>query len=545
MSDRVLERLSGPQDEAAEQIEVEVVLAALERAPRLERLLRYLTDKYFQGQLDQLTEYNIATEVFGRSKTAFNSSDDAIARAEIHRLRKRLKTFYDTEGKDHRTKISIPSGTYIPAFHHGAGHDLAPMTVPPAIQGIQIDCTEPTALDPIEDEECPADVEPLKEQQQARPGNFPRRWAYTIAALAVLAASFLLYRSLRTRSTTTSLPIAQGITAGQQQKGNPSPGDRGVLFTPLPLRLLAGYSGPAQRDSIGDIWQADQYFAGGWPLHQPAVFIARTSDPLLFRSTRSGDCSYDIPLRPGSYELHLYFVRTSSVSQPEEADDRISFNVNINGKPILSDFDVASDAMGRNVADERVFRDISPGPDGKLHIWLSTKIGTPAISAIEILEGTPHKQLPVRLIMQPTPYTDRNGQLWHPDSYYLDGRQLAHNAPDTSTDPDLLLSERYGHFTYAIPVDTRDRYTVVLHFAELYFGSNGISGPGQRVFRVLCNGSTLLDDFDIYREGGSFHMLTKTFHHLKPTAQGKLNLTFEPILNYASVSGIEIIDENE
>jgi hypothetical protein len=32
---------------------------------------------------------------------------------------------------------------------------------------------------------------------------------------------------------------------------------------------------------------------------------------------------------------------------------------------------------------------------------------------------------------------------------------------------------------------------------------------------------------------------------LKPSAQGKLNLTFEPILNNATVSGIEVIDESE
>ena len=116
-----------------------------------------------------------------------------------------------------------------------------------------------------------------------------------------------------------------------------------------------------------------------------------------------------------------------------------------------------------------------------------------------------------------------------------------------STDPGLYAAERYGHFTYAIPVDTRGRYTVVLHFAEFYFGSEatGAGGVGSRVFRVLCNGTTLLDDFDIFKEAGSLHPLTRTFYHLKPTAQGKLDLTFEPIANYATVSGIEVLDESQ
>ena len=38
------------------------------------------------------------------------------------------------------------------------------------------------------------------------------------------------------------------------------------------------------------------------------------------------------------------------------------------------------------------------------------------------------------------------------------------------------------------------------------------------------------------------HELTKTFHHLKPSAQGKLN-TLEPIANNATISGIEALDE--
>jgi hypothetical protein len=116
-----------------------------------------------------------------------------------------------------------------------------------------------------------------------------------------------------------------------------------------------------------------------------------------------------------------------------------------------------------------------------------------------------------------------------------------------SLDSDLFAGERYGHFSYAIPVDTRDRYTVVLHFAEFFFGSrtSGVGGTGSRVFRVMCNGVLLLDNFDIFKEAGSLHELTKTFYHLKPTAQGKLNLTFEPITNNATVSGIEVLDESK
>jgi len=71
----------------------------------------------------------------------------------------------------------------------------------------------------------------------------------------------------------------------------------------------------------------------------------------------------------------------------------------------------------------------------------------------------------------------------------------------------------------------------------------GNGGAGSRVFKVICNGETLLDNFDIFKEARSLHEVTKTFHHLKPNAQGKLNLIFEPIVNNATVSGIEVLDE--
>jgi hypothetical protein len=64
------------------------------------------------------------------------------------------------------------------------------------------------------------------------------------------------------------------------------------------------------------------------------------------------------------------------------------------------------------------------------------------------------------------------------------------------------------------------------------------------VFHVYCNGEALLKDFDVYKEGGSLRVITKTFSHIRPSAQGKINLIFEPVVNNATVSGIEILDES-
>ena len=77
----------------AERSELERVVEALARWPRLSGLLRYMGEKLFSGKADQLNEYNIATDVLGRSKKVFDAGEDAIARVETHRLRKRLAAF--------------------------------------------------------------------------------------------------------------------------------------------------------------------------------------------------------------------------------------------------------------------------------------------------------------------------------------------------------------------------------------------------------------------------------------------------------------------
>jgi hypothetical protein len=534
--------------------ELESVAASLARTPRLEQLLRYLARRYFEGEADQLTEYNIATEVFGRKKTNFIASEDAIARVETHRLRKRLTAFYENEGKDHTVQIAIPLGTYVPVFAERSVETGPAIKPAGALEVLEPDETASQLLPNRElhpETKGAAPATPLPNQSIASSFEPNRRlWLYALVAAAFVLALFAGRALLRSRSTATADSIAQNAKRSpapaqppQPQASSPSASPR-LAPVSLPFRMIAGYTGAPQRDNAGDSWQPDQYFHEGWALRQSKAFLARTSNPLIFRHGRAGDFSYDIPLAPGVYELHLYFLQVSEAAQSEDAENQAAFSVAINGDLALKRFDIVSDAMGRNVADERVFHDVSPAADGMLHVSLSTEFGTPSLSALQILPGTAHKQLPIRIVMQPTSYTDSNGRLWSPDNYFLSGRYLPHNVPGSN--PDLFSSERFGHFEYAFPVDPRDRYTVVLHFVELYFGTegSGVPGEGSRVFRVLCNGNTLLDNFDIYKEAGNFHVLQKTFHHLKPTAQGKLNVMFEPILNYATVSAIEILDES-
>ena len=101
-------------------------------------------------------------------------------------------------------------------------------------------------------------------------------------------------------------------------------------------------------------------------------------------AARSGDFSHHIPLKPGVYELHLYFAETTFGPGTGGGENNRVFHVAVNGRRYLSDFDIVSDAGGSGIADERVFKDVSPGPDGMLHVRFMKVRSHAVVSAIMV-----------------------------------------------------------------------------------------------------------------------------------------------------------------
>src|SRR5712675_2709578 len=104
-------------DLAQERRELEAVLASgiFHRAPNLAQVLTYVCTKYFEGAAEQIKEYNIAVDALGRPAD-FDQKRDSIVRVEAHRLRKRLREYYEADGADHAIRIDIPPGQYAPRF---------------------------------------------------------------------------------------------------------------------------------------------------------------------------------------------------------------------------------------------------------------------------------------------------------------------------------------------------------------------------------------------------------------------------------------------
>ncbi|RPJ54568.1 MAG: hypothetical protein EHM23_28675 [Acidobacteria bacterium] len=500
----------------SESIELLKVLQSrtFARSPRLSRILDYVCRKYFAGQTDQLKEYTIAVELFGRSE-GFQPRDDSSIRVDMNRLRKQLRKYYRAEGKQDPLVISIPSGQYAPVFSRRE--------------------PKPTTGDL-----------PLAADLTSSKPLHPRRWwivgVLGVGLLAAVGGLFFLGWSGRGPVGTVAIPAPSLPGNAVRVAQSPPPGPE--------VRILSGVSRDRSIDPFGNVWLGDRYFTGGSSVKSPAGL------PLIFRYgitaegsyAREGDFTYHIPLQPGVYELRLYFMEWMYGSGDGAGGENYRiFDVFINGNLLLSRFDIVTDAGGVRVPDVKVFTDISPASDGLLHMKFVSRQSKAILSGIEILPGLPGKIRPVRVACRSTPYTGPDGAVWSADRFFRGGRLAERHAPISGTpDTALYQSERYGHFSYTIPVTNHGLYTVVLGFAETYFGAGnpGEGSKSERLFNVLCNGQILLKDFSIVQaSGGANRALIRAFEHIEPSPQGKMVLDFVPVRDYACINTIQVVSE--
>jgi hypothetical protein len=501
----------------ADSVHIEEIRAELQsilhsqsftRSPGLSRLLSYLCDKVLAGESNQIKEYSVALDVFGR-QDSFDQDSDSIVRVQANRLRKRLAEYYAAEGKCHRVRITIPVGQYVPAF---------------------------------EEDEQAAGTLAADHAAGWRLGRGVKRWMWfaALAGLIVLGA-FLLVRQ----------------RAARQQVAEVSPSPESATPTVgLPvgdeIRILAG-ANRSYVDRSGKLWNPDTFFSGGTVIRSSVQHIWRTQDPAIYRTSRQGDFKYDITLKRGIYELHLHFAET--YYGPEDVggggEGSRVMTIAANGQPLLDGLDVIADTGGGRTADVKVFTDITPANDGILHLSFSSTSGRGMVSAIEILPGYHGRMRPVRIVARDVPYYSNDSQWWSSDMYFKGGQMAASEDPANGTDdPELYETERWGHFSYAIPV-APGKYNVTLYFIDrgVQRGTSGSPGTPtgstseQHLFDVFCDGKAILRRMNLRQEGGENHPVVRQISGLEPNAQGKLLLEFIPVTQYATLSAIEVVPQ--
>lgn len=519
----------------AEQREVQAELNRLLESPafrnskRCREFLEYIVQHTILGPSGALKERLLGVELFQLPQD-FDTGQRTIVRVTANEVRKKLAQHYLAEsGSHHSVRIELPPGSYSAEFRWEPVAEDKPVAEIPAVV--------PPAAETAEAEPSPPVPEPpVRPHRSARPVL-----AVCAAAVLLIAVVFVISRwqpakPISVDAKSPALPVG---TVPQAD------GD---------LRMIVGSANP-YFDRSGRSWNPDRFFTGGAVMVRPSEKILRTLDPDIYRHLRFGEFRYDIPLEPGSYELHLHFAETGLadfISAESSGEGQRVFRVSANGKLLLNFFDVVADAAGANISDERIFRDVSPDPDGFLHLAFAPVRGSAMLSAIEVLPVSAGKVRPIRIRAGWTSaWRDTAGQQWQADSYFIGGNALVRTtnpaqqsnaiAPDTT----LYTSERWGHFSYALPV-AEGRYRVTLRFCEGHYGkrNSGAGGVGSRVFDVYCNGVALLRNFDVFKEaGGEGKAIDQRFAGIRPNAQGKIVLTFVPVNGMAFVNGIEVVEE--
>jgi len=479
---------------------------ALGRSSNLARMLTFVCEKHFLDQDDQVTECMVAIEALAR-RGNFDPQADTIVRVTAHSLRKRLQEIYQTDGVNRPVHILIPHGHYVPSFvHTGADHTL--------------DIRDAPASASSESEQA------LRYAHLAAVRLLPKQLSRWLVAAAFFAAVSLLCGFF----LFTHRNAAKAVVA--------SPPDQPAALPPPnnTIRALMGTGRKAYVDHSGYTWTPGKYCSTGDSVTVANQKIVGTEDPYLYLGGIRGIARCTFPVKPGEYEVHFHFAETSDL---QTATRVVLLSINA-GTDIH--FDVVDSAGGDGIATSFVKTGIHPENDGMIQLEYTSEISL--LDAVEILPADSENLLPVRIAAGPYSITDSANQLWLSDRYFIGGRRgQVPNSADTSH-RSIYSYDRIGSFRYDIPVVSPGKYRVTLFFSEPWFGKHDLvsGGPGSRIFDVSCNGSMILKNFDIMAEGGT-NPVVKTFDNIQATAQGKIELSFIPVVNYPEVNAIEVLAE--
>ncbi len=304
--------------------------------------------------------------------------------------------------------------------------------------------------------------------------------------------------------------------------------------------------------------------------------LAGAAPAAVYADARQGNFTYTIPglVSGNSYTVVLHFAELyfNAAKQRE-------FNVSINGTPVLTNFDIFAAAGNKNyTAVVQTFPNIVAKNNQIVVAFSSGVIDQPLLNGIEIqsasgaaaIPASPHPAVTAtaspaastadaRTIASITPQAAAAG----PDVVAINaGGGVAGNfAADTdaaggsiyaptgatitvpaglagAAPAAVYADARQGSFTYTIPgLISGNAYTVVLHFAELYFNA-----AQQREFNVSINGTPVLTNFDIFQAAGGkeFTAVVQSFPNIVALGNQIVLAFSNGAKDQPMLSGIEI-----
>ena len=321
---------------------------------------------------------------------------------------------------------------------------------------------------------------------------------------------------------------------------------------------------------------ADTFSAGGFSNSHNGVAIdtSGVTAPApqgVYQTEHWGASDWAIPnLNPRA----IYTLRLDFAENTFAAPWKRLFNVIVNGEQVLTDFDIfaTAGAMSKAVAERFT---VKPDENGIVSIqFVPGSADQPTICGIELRRADADDwdrddqerddsddRAPATIVSGSTGGSTPNIAInsggpgigpFLADTDFAGGR-IGSSIPnvslvDTSAviDPapkEVYLTQRVGtglgSFGYFIPgLIPGATYKVRLHFAEGFFKT-----PGSRMFSVVINGQTVLNNFDIFAAAGAVNKAVIKEFSVKADGYGLIMLQFlVGSANVPSVRGIQLME---
>jgi hypothetical protein len=264
------------------------------------------------------------------------------------------------------------------------------------------------------------------------------------------------------------------------------------------VRILCGAKSP-YTDRCGNAWAADQHFSGGEPTSTKDRIeeaFPTLDDQPLYQNGREGKAfSYSIPVTTGLYAVRLKFAEPKHPWMFERP-----INLDINGRQVLTDFDIVQTAKAPKQAVERTFRNVVPNADGKIVLHFTagkTRQGTSDGAMVQAIEVLPEQKPAIWINAgSDAEFVDWNSVVWTADAHFTGGTTIRSPAPVVHASPTLHDQELYRtarsakslSYTLTAPPGL---YTVHLKFAELW-----LTKAGERPMDIEINGRLMRKSWD-------------------------------------------------
>lgn len=290
-------------------------------------------------------------------------------------------------------------------------------------------------------------------------------------------------------------------------------------------------------DSQGRTWDARSRTLGsdGRSALLVGTDIEGTDTDELYAVNAQGVTGYRLAVPvAGTYRVRLLMAEDWFTT----AGRRV-FDVHAEGQTAVEGVDIAG-AVGRGAAHDVVFE--PEVLDGQLDLEFVATVDRPLISAIEVTfvryAQSARDSFVAHSTARWTPLTDAGGVVWAPRTgWTAETRTATTTLLSPPADGDARLYESMAFLTgYRTGVPGEGVYRVRLLFTENYWRDEG-----QRVFDVVAEGETRLEEVDAVRDAG--HRTAGEVSFTVPVTDGSLDLEVVNRVDRAQISAIEVAYE--